>query len=95
MFIVLLRFAAGKARASEFMAAHKSWLNTGFEEGVFILAGSLKPQNGGAILAQQTSLEALQARVAADPFVQHGVVSAEILEVAPSRSVESLAFLCG
>ncbi len=92
MFVVLLKFA-DKAKAAEQMEGHKAWLQQGFDDGVFSLAGSLQPGLGGGILAQGTSLEALQARVAADPFVAAGVVIAEILEITPSRTDERLAFL--
>jgi len=93
MFIVLLRFTENRSRAPQFMESHKAWLQQGFDEGVFQLAGSLQPQAGGAVLAHATSMAALQARVAQDPFVEHGIVSPDILEITPSRSVPALAFL--
>lgn len=95
MFIILLRFAADRARASQLMEGHKAWLQRGFDDGVFLLSGSLQPQLGGGILAHGISLSDLQRRVNADPFVAEGVVSAEILELSPSRADERLAFLCG
>ena len=93
MFIVLLKFSTNKAMAREYMAAHNEWLGQGFDAGVFLLAGSIQPGLGGAIMAHGVSLADLQARVDDDPFVVHGVVSAEILELAPGRTVEQLAFL--
>ena len=93
MFIVLLKFAGNKDQAGQFMAGHKDWLARGFDEGVFLLAGSLQPGLGGGIVAHDTSLADLQVRVEADPFVAEAVVSAEILELAPSRSDERLRFL--
>jgi uncharacterized protein YciI len=93
MFIVLLKFSRNKERAGEFMEAHKEWLKRGFDDGVFLLAGSLKPDPGGGILAHDTSLTDLQARVKNDPFVAESVVDAEILEIAPSRADERLEFL--
>lgn len=93
MFLVLLRFSDNKAQASAFMAAHVEWIRRGFEDGVFLLAGSLPPQAGGALLAQGVSREQLQARVEDDPFVKEQVVRAEIIEIAPSRADPRLAFL--
>jgi len=93
MFVVLLEFSYNRAQAGEFMAAHKDWLQRGFDDGVFVLAGSFQPNRGGAILAYGSSLENLQARVAEDPFVANGVVSAEILEISASRGDERLTFL--
>lgn len=62
---------------------------------MFLLAGSLQPKLGGAILAHQTTLEQLQVRVSADPFVAADVVAAEIMEVSPSKVADRLAFLMG
>jgi uncharacterized protein YciI len=90
---VLLKFSRNKERAGEFMEAHKEWLKRGFDDGVFLLAGSLKPDPGGGILADDTSLTDLQARVKDDPFVAESVVYAEILEIAPSRADERLEFM--
>lgn len=95
MFIVFLRFGQHKARAPEFMEAHNRWIQDGIAAGVFLVVGSLKPQAGGAILAHGLSGEELRVRVQQDPFVQHGVVSAEIHEIAPSRVHDRMAFLLG
>jgi hypothetical protein len=54
---------------------------------------SFQPGVGGAILAHGTSRAELETRVAADPFVAAHVVTAEILEVTPSRVDERLALL--
>lgn len=93
MFIVLLKFSANKAQASQFMEGHKQWIERGCSDGVFLLVGSLQSGAGGAILAQGTSLADLRRRVDQDPFVAQDVVSAEILEVSPSRADERLRFL--
>jgi uncharacterized protein YciI len=95
MFIVLLKFAANKARASELMESHKAWIERGFDEGVFLLTGSLRPGLGGAIVAHNTSLSDLQRRVRDDPFVAEGVVGAEILDIATARADERLASVLG
>ena len=93
MFLVQLRFAANRAAADRHMEGHKAWIARGFEDGVFVMSGSLRPGPGGCVLAHDTSLEALQRRVAEDPFVAEGVVSAEIVEIAPGRTDPRLAFL--
>jgi uncharacterized protein YciI len=93
MFVVLLRFSSNKARAGQFMEGHKEWIKRGFDDGVFLMVGSLQPNAGGGIVAHNTSLAELQSRVSADPFVAENIVSAEILEIAPSRTDERLSFL--
>jgi uncharacterized protein YciI len=93
MFVVLLRFSDNKAAAAQFMDGHKAWIQRGFDDGVFLLVGSLKPNLGGGIVANNTSREALQARMEEDPFVAEGVVTAEILDIDPARMDERLEFL--
>ncbi len=93
MFIVLLRFSHNKDQVSQHLDAHKQWIKKGFDDGVFLLAGGIKPSAGGAILANEASLEAIQARVNLDPFVVEDVVTAEIIEFSPSMSNERLNFL--
>ena len=95
MFVVLLRFAGNKGQAGQFMEGHRQWLKRGFDDGVFVLAGSLRPALGGGIVAHKTSLAALQSRVNEDPFVAEKVVSAEILELAPAKADARLDFLLG
>ena len=93
MFLVLLKFSANKGQAVQFMAGHKEWIKRGFDDGVFLLVGSLQPDLGGGIVAHNTSLSDLQRRVSDDPFVAENVVSAEIFEIAPSKTDERLKFL--
>lgn len=90
MFIVLLRFSANKGRANQLMESHREWIKRGFDNGIFLLAGNLQSNSGGGILAHNTSLPDLQRRVDDDPFVTENVVSAEILEIAPSKIDERL-----
>ncbi len=98
MFIVLLSFSDNKHLAKEFMLGHKDWIKQGFDDEVFLVVGSLKPateteKGGGAIVAHNTSLQALQVRVNQDPFVMENVVDAQITEVAPNQTHERLNFL--
>jgi len=93
MLVVLLKFSGNKGQASQFMEGHKDWIKRGFDDGVFLLAGSLQPNLGGGIVAHNTSLSELRRRVNDDPFVAEDVVSAEILEITPSRADERLGFL--
>jgi len=59
MFVVLLKFAENKSRAGEFMAGHNQWIQQGFEDNVFLLVGSLQPNLGGSVIANNISLAEL------------------------------------
>lgn len=93
MFVVTLKFAGNKAAAPTLMQAHNDWIRRGFEDGVFLTVGSLQPGLGGAVIAHGLGREALETRLAEDPFVAENVVSADILEISPARTDARLAFL--
>lgn len=93
MFVVLLKFSDNKGKAGPLMEGHREWIKRGFDDGVFLLSGSLEPNSGGGIVAHNTSLPDLRSRVNTDPFVVENVVSAEILELTPSRADARLNFL--
>jgi uncharacterized protein YciI len=93
LLIVLLRFGPHRAQASQWMAGHQQWIQEGIADGCFLLAGSLDNAQGGVVVAAGQDAAAIRARVALDPFVMHGVVSAEIHAVMPSMVAEGMATL--
>ncbi len=95
MFIVLLKFSDNKSQAGQFMEGHKEWIKRGFDDGVFLMVGSIQPNLGGGVMAHNTSLSELQSRVNDDPFVAENIVSAEIIEIIPTKTDERLEFLLG
>ncbi|WP_449220130.1 YciI family protein [Tistrella mobilis] len=92
MFVVLLKFI-DRGKAAGALAGHKAWLDEGFAEGRFLLAGSLASGQGGTVFIHGLSEEDLERRVAADPFVAQGVVTAEIVKITPNRADARLDFL--
>jgi uncharacterized protein YciI len=93
MFIVQLKFSANKSQAGQFMEGHNEWIKHGFEDDVFLLVGSLQPNLGGGVIAHNTTLAELQARVNEYPFVAENIVNAEIIELTPAKVDERLNFL--
>lgn len=95
MFVILLKFAENREKATDYMDGHKAWIKRGFDDGVFLMVGSLQPGLGGAVLAHNTDRAALEKRLDEDPFVIETVVTAEILDIAPARADDRLSFLLG
>lgn len=93
MFVILLRFSGNKPQAGQFMQGHKDWIKRGFDDGVFLMSGSLQPNQGGGVMAHNTTLADLQIRVDQDPFVAENVVTAEIIEITPAMADDRLNFL--
>jgi len=75
------------------MQGHKDWIKRGFDDGVFLLSGSLQPGQGGGVMAHNTTLADLQTRVEQDPFVAENIVTAEIIEITPALADDRLQFL--
>ncbi len=95
MFIITLTLTELAPQAKAHMDAHNVWIAQGFDDGVFVLVGSLAPQGGGAILARGDDMQAITARVHDDPFVANGFAKAHIQQVTPARADASLAILTG
>jgi len=93
MFMILLRFSDNKSQAAALMDGHNQWLKRGFDDGVFLMAGSLVSEGGGSVLAYGESMEAIKARVSEDPFVAENVVKAQIIEIEPKKVEDRLSFL--
>lgn len=93
MFFILLKFSSNKANAGQFMDGHNAWLKEGFSKGTFLLAGSIQPKLGGVVIAHNVTLEQIQTIVKEDPFVAEDVVTAEVIEITPSKAVPQLEFM--
>lgn len=93
VYLVLLRFSMNRARAKELMASHNEWIARGLAEGFFLIVGALPPGLGGALVASGLGRQALDARLAEDPFVANDVVTVEVVEVSPVKTDPRLSFL--
>jgi uncharacterized protein YciI len=85
LFIIILRFGPNRSQAGQWMAGHNQWIQQGLDAGVFLMAGALDNAQGGVVLAGNADSAEVQSRVWQDPFVVHGVVTAEVHAVTPSR----------
>jgi len=90
MFIITLKFSNNKSQAAQFMQEHNAWIKHGFDQGVFLLTGSIQPSLGGVIIAIGVLKQALEDIVSADPFVREDIVQPEIMEIKPSQMTEEL-----
>ena len=93
MFVVSLKLTAGRDQAAPWMAAHKDWLQAGFDDGVFLAAGNLHGQPGGGILVHGLDEAAVRERLAQDPFVANGLVAVELGGFTPAKTDARLQFL--
>lgn len=93
MFVVSLKLTGSREQAAAHLAAHKEWLQAGFDDGVFLAAGNLQGQPGGGILVHGLDEAPLRARLAQDPFVAKGLVEVALTGFTPAKTDARLDFL--
>ncbi len=74
------------------MAAHVAFLERGFAEGVFLVAGRREPRTGGVIPCRGVA-EDIEALAQTDPFVTSGVATVEVVEFKAGFAVDAIARL--
>ena len=95
MFVILIRYKVPLTQIDAALADHRGWLDKGYDDGIFILAGPQNPRSGGVILAHNTSREDLRARLLTDPFYHQGLADFEIIDMIARKADPRLAFLLG
>ena len=93
MFVIFLKFSDNKGAAGQFMEGHSAWVKRGFDDGVFLVVGSLQQGLGGGIVAHNISLAELEHRINEDPFVAEKIVTTEIVEISVAKTDQRLDFL--
>lgn len=86
MFVVTLRYRRPLAEIDALMGEHVAWLKTHYASGLFIASGRQLPRRGGIILARSGDRAALDAALAADPFVAQGAATVSVVEFRPSMA---------
>ncbi|ECL7346493.1 YciI family protein [Salmonella enterica subsp. enterica serovar Winslow] len=79
VYVVVLTYIKPLDDVDSHIPAHVEWLKQGYSDGVFLASGRRIPRTGGVILARCDSIEALEERLAQDPFQKLKIARAEII----------------
>lgn len=82
MFVIVFKYRAPLETVDALKEAHYTHPEGVFGRGLARLAGPLEPRTGGVVIADGPR-EAVEAAVAADPFVTSGAATADILGFRP------------
>lgn len=93
MFVIVLTYTQPLEAVDRLVPEHVQWLDRHYATGHFLASGRRVPRTGGVILAHGLDRAALDAALADDPFNRHGVARYEVIEFAPGKTAEALAFL--
>jgi uncharacterized protein YciI len=78
-------------RAPELIAAHRQFLQQGYDNGRFLLSGPSIPATGGVLIARPQSREELDAFLADEPFCKAGLMRfCRIIEFNPVQHQPAL-----
>ena len=90
--LILLSYETPLTEVDAQMKAHVDWLEVGFDEGVFLIAGRRNPRTGGVILARGHADKVTEV-AKSDPFVTSGVASFEVVPFNASFAAPAIADL--
>jgi len=79
MFLILLTYLKPLEEVLEVRPRHLEYLERGFADGTFVLAGRRVPPTGGVILAQGNDEDLIRQVAEEDPYFQSGVAQFELI----------------
>lgn len=80
MFLILLRYLRPLHEVDAVRPRHVEFLDRGFSEGHYVLAGRRIPPEGGVLVARGTDVEEARKLAEADPYVQQGIAEYELIQ---------------
>jgi uncharacterized protein YciI len=84
-FIVEITYTASPEQVAGVLAAHRAFLQSGYERGWLLLSGPMNPKTGGVVVARAPSLTELQAYFNTDPYHLAGVAGHRFIEFEPVK----------
>lgn len=85
MFLITLTYKQPIEIVEQHLAAHRTYLEQGYQKNHFIVSGPKSPRTGGIILSQLTDRAQLQTIIEQDPFYLNGIAEFDIVEFAPVK----------
>ncbi len=90
MVIIELTYQKPLVEIEKQLVAHREWLDTGYDKGLFIASGPKLPRDGG-ILVALTDRKTAEKIIVDDPFYQQGLAHYKITEFEPIKHCRELA----
>ena len=90
MFVIELVYKAALAEIDAHMAAHVRFLRKHYASGHFLVSGRKIPRDGGIILAVGDDRAEIEAIMAEDPFVAHGLAQIRVIEFRASQKADDI-----
>ncbi|GLR11235.1 hypothetical protein GCM10007907_00250 [Chitinimonas prasina] len=80
MFLIDLVFTAPNDVVDKYVAAHRQYLSSHYDQGLFLLGGRKVPRTGGVILSRHNTLAEVEQIFNSDPLVLASAASYTVME---------------
>lgn len=84
LHLIIGTYTGSPAEIARLTDAHRTWQETHYRSGLFLVSGRQDPPVGGVLLARGTP-EQLHALMQDDPFTRAGVATYQILSFQPAK----------
>lgn len=85
MFLITITYLQPIEVVDQHLAAHRDFLEEGYQKNYFIVSGPKNPRTGGLILSQLKDREQLMSIIQQDPFYIHKIADYEVTEFSPVK----------
>jgi uncharacterized protein YciI len=85
MFLIRVTYKKPLTLIDEHLAAHRAFLEAGYQKDFFIVSGPQNPRIGGIILSQLTDRKQLEEILAQDPFALNDLAEYELIDFEPVK----------
>ena len=93
-FVVEVTYTAPLERIDQLLAAHRAFLQTGYDRGLLLMSGPQNPRTGGFIIARAPSRDDVESFFRADPFHQEKAATYRFTEFNPVKRQPALEAWC-
>ncbi len=91
MYIITLTYTKPIEIVDHYLAEHRQFLETGYQNDFFVASGPMIPRIGGIIISQLKDREQLETILKQDPFQIHQVAMYDIVEFTPVKYHKNFA----
>jgi uncharacterized protein YciI len=84
-FLIEITYKVPTEKLDEFVALHRSFLQTGYDSGLLLCSGPQEPRVGGIVLARAESKQVLIEFFANDPYQKNEIADYRFVEFNPVK----------
>lgn len=85
MFLIKITYTKPLDIIEKHIAAHRAFLEEGYQRDYFVVSGPQNPRVGGIIISQLKDRKQLETIINHDPYRLHEVADYEIIEFEPVK----------